>query len=295
MTSDHDSKLIILGTAGFIDAETEKIRTSLDDPEDTVWFGDEMDLSDFFSFVSSPSLFNPIKLAIVHNADKIKELEAFMNQAHRCPEAVIVLTAAADAEKKLGAFQGFRLTVEKKKSRRDSVMEVKNEFEKHELPCDYGAADEIYDIFGGDIKQIRSEIDKLSIYYAFKKPSSPDKVLKLITAEKQENIFAFIDSFASRDRKSCVRILDSLIKGGEAVTIIFVLLARRMKQIYLQKKVPSALQERMFIVNKIKSDAAKWKPSELAVLAGQFAELDYKIKTGQIRDTDAVYTLIGHM
>ncbi|MCD8493244.1 MAG: hypothetical protein LRY51_15865 [Geovibrio sp.] len=73
---------------------------------------------------------------------KIKELEAFMNQAHRCPEAVIVLTADADAEKKLGAFQGFRTIIEKKKTRRDSVMEVKAAFEKHSLPCDYGCADE---------------------------------------------------------------------------------------------------------------------------------------------------------
>ncbi len=295
MTSDHDSKLIILGSAGFIDEETEKARASLDDPEDTVWFGDEMNLSDFFSFVSSPSLFNPIKLAVVHDADKIKDLETFMNQAHRCPEAVIILTADADAEKKLGGFQGFRTIIEKKKTRRDSVMEVKAAFEKHSLPCDYGCADEIYDIFAGDIKQIRSEADKLSLYYAHKKPASSDDILKLITAEKQENIFAFIDSFAGRDRKGCIRILDNLLKGDETVTIIFVLLARRMKQIYLQKKVPSALQERMFILNKIKSDASKWKPGELASLAGRFAELDWKIKTGQIRDTDAMYALIGCM
>lgn len=292
MPSDPESKLIILGSAGFNDEETAKVRASLDDPEETAWFGDEMDLSDFFSFVSSPSLFNPVKLAVVHNADKIKDLNTLMNQAYRCPEAVILLTAGADAEKKLGAFQGFRLIVEKKKSRRDSIAEVQAAFEKHALPCNYDAAEEIYDIFGGDLKQIKSEAEKLSLYYAYKKPANSGEILKLITEEKQESIFVFIDSFAKRDRKECVRILDSLIKGGEVMTILFVMLAKRMKQIHLQKTIPSALQERMFILTKIKSDASKWKPAELTRLAGEFAEMDYKIKTGQIRDTDALYSLI---
>jgi DNA polymerase-3 subunit delta len=292
MPSDPESKLIILGSAGFNDEETEKVRTLLDDPEETAWFGDEINMSEFFSFVSSPSLFNPVKLAVVHNADKIKDLEAFMNQAYRCPEAVIILTAGIDAEKKLSAFQGFRLLVEKKKTRRDSIMEVQSAFEKHSLPCNYDAAEEIYDIFGGDLKQIRSEADKLSLYYAYKKPANSNEILKLITEEKQENIFAFIDCFAKRDRKECVRILDSLIKGGEVMTILFVMLAKRMKQIHLQKTIPSALQERMFILTKIKADASKWKPAELTRLAGEFAEMDYKIKTGQMRDTDAVYSLI---
>ena len=295
MILDHDSKLIILGSAGFIDEEVSKIHSSLEDADETVWFGDEINLSDFFSFSSSPSIFHSAKIAVVHNADKVKELATFMQQAQKCFETVIVLTADVGSEKKFEKFEGFRFIVEKKKTRQEAVRQIKDIFEQSSLPCDQSCAEEIFDIFAGDVKQIKSEVDKLYIYYSHAKPASQEDILKLITAEKQENIFNFIDSFASRDKKSAVKILDSLIKCGETLPVLFVMLGRRMKQVYIQKKIPSALQERMFIVNKIKSNATRWKPSELSHIAGEFAELDYKIKTGQIRDSDAVYHLLSLM
>jgi DNA polymerase-3 subunit delta len=296
MNSDHKEKYLIFGSAGFIESETEKIRSATEDPEENVWFGDELNMEELFGFVSAMSLFGGEKLAVIHRADKVKEPEELLKQLIRFPEAVIVATAEAESEKKLASHAGgFSVIAEKKKTRQNAAAEVKEVFDKNGLPCDSHTAEELLDIFIGDIIRIRSEADKLSIYFAGNPPKSPRDIINLITSEKQENIFAFIDSFAARNKKSTVRMLENLLRNGEAVGFLFIMLFRRVKMMYQQIHVPSSVKGHPFVINKVKADLSKWKKDEVSDLAGEFAELDYKLKTGQIKDIDALYTLISRI
>ncbi|WP_022849846.1 DNA polymerase III subunit delta [Limisalsivibrio acetivorans] len=291
-TNQNNAKLIFIGSDDFIENSVQSHIAKLEDPDEEVYFADEMDIEEFFAYVSTPSLFNPTKAAVVHSVHKLKNPKEFIEQCTRAIETCILLTAPIDAAKKIEKIAGeFKISVEKKMNREALTLQTQKIFEDKGLPCDYASAEEIQIIFGGDMKQVRSEAEKLSLYFAYKKPKDSRDLLALITSEKQENVFAFMDYFAQRNKKGCLRTLENLFKGDENLNILYVLLGRRMKQVYLEKKLPGTVKVQYFILKKLKADTARWKTEELSKMAGTIAEYDYKIKTGQLEIKAALIQL----
>ena len=71
-------------------------------------------------------------------------------------------------------------------------------FSDADFKIDSTSAVELNEIFEGDLKQISNEIEKLSLYFAYKKPQSSADIMKAVTARKQDNIFTFIDAYTAR-------------------------------------------------------------------------------------------------
>lgn len=161
---------------------------------------------------------------------------------------------------------------------------------------DGSSAEELNEIFQGDLKQVSNEIEKLTIYFAYKKPQSAADIMNAVTARKQDNIFTFIDAFTARRKNTCNALLGSFISSDENLNILIALLFKRMRDLYLFINMKDQLREnRPWMLEKLKSGVRSWGKEDLLRLYGLYAELDYKNKTGQISVENYLTTLVSKL
>jgi len=299
MSSNNIQRIYISGSIFFQEKEQKKITSSLEDADAMTFYGDDLDMEEFFNFVNTMSLFNDSKLAIVHKAEHIKDNEDFIKKCSTCIESTIILTAEKEPLKKLTKAleeSKFKIIKEGKPRRQDIVKDINRLFNENGFKIGAMASSEIYEIFAGDLTRIKGELDKLNLYFLRKKPDTESEILKAITSEKQENIFKFIDSFSDRNKKECIRLFRSFLENNENFNIIYSVLFKRVKEIYLYQTHPSLVQEnRAWMLRKIKDGSSRWNANDIRKVTEVFADTDYQVKTGRCRIDDAIMNLIGLM
>lgn len=288
----------IAGSDFFVQEEQKKILDAVEDCETEIFSAEDFSQENFFNFINTPSLFTQNKAAVVRSADKIKELPDVIKACAGCIEShLIFMSSETKLNKGLSEAlkkAEFNVLTEKKASRYDLAGKITQMFSEAGFKIDSAAASELNEIFEGDLKQVANEIEKLSIYFAYKKPNSSAEIINAITARRQDSIFSFIDSFTERRRKQCTVLLDSFINSGENLNILIVLLFRRMRDVYLYQNMKGEVKEnRPWMLEKIKSGIRAWKKDDLVKLTGLFADLDYKMKTGQTSPEGYLTSLVA--
>lgn len=288
----------IAGSVYYIDTQIKKILEPLEDCETESFSPEDISGGSFFGYISSAPLFSESKAAVVRSFDSVKSPESIISSCAGCREAVIIFTAE-DIKLSKGLITalndaGFNTLIEPKTQKYDLTGKIIRMFSDAGFNLDTSSAGEINEVFGGDMSRISSELDKLTAYFAYKKPKNQNDILNAITAKKNENIFDFIDAFTKKRKSECVIILDDLIRTDENLAILIVLLFKRMREVYVFGLSRDMIKEnRPFMLEKIKAGASAWKKDELNRLFGQFAELDYMLKTGQIKEDGYLTNLIG--
>lgn len=297
-SKENDRFRYIAGSDYFIQEETKKILDAVEDCETETFSGEDFSAELFFNFINTPALFSENKAALVRNSDKIKDAAGVIEKCAECIESLLIFTssepktdkAVTQALKKAG----FTVSAEAKASKFDISSRILQMFNNAGFKIDSAAAQELNEIFEGDLKRISGEIEKLSIYFAYKKPNSAADILSAVTARKQDSIFTFIDAYTERRRKTCAVLLNSFIQSGENLNILINLLFRRMREVYLYQNMKEAVKEnRPWMLDKIKAGVRAWKHDDMINLTGKFAELDYKLKTGQTSADGYLTTLIS--
>jgi len=298
MNLNQNKKIFITGSDFFLESELKRVLGSIDDCETEQYISDDFTEENFFSFINSPSMFQDNKAAVIKSAEKIKGLPVFISKCANCIETnLIFLSAPSKADKELSAALkegGFEQITEKKATKYDMTGQILKMFADKDFRIDSASAMEINEIFEGDLKQVSNELEKLEIYFAYKKPKSPSDIINAITTRKQDTIFQFIDSFSTRRRKDCVLLLDSFLSSGENLAILINLLFRRMKDVYfIENSRELVAEKRPWLLDKVKAGGRVWKKSDMVKLFGLFAELDYMNKTGRIGHRDYLLRLIS--
>lgn len=301
MPSNETNKLCYIAGSNYFQQEQLRIITeTIDDCETESFAADDFAQEFFFSFINSPSLFHENKAAVVKKADKLKDIAGVIAKCARCMETNLIFMSdetkiSKDLSKALKE-SNFETVIEKKASKFDTRSKILQMFTDADFRIDSASAEEINEIFQGDLTQIENEIQKLSIYFAYKKPQSSSEIINAVTARKQDNIFTFIDAYTARRRNTCNTLLDSFISSGENLNILIVMLFKRMRDLYLFMELKEQLKEnRPWMLEKLKSGSRVWKKDELIKFYGLYSELDYKIKTGQISVENYLITLISKL
>lgn len=298
MSSNGTDFYLIAGSDYFQQTESKKILDAVEDCETEIFSSDDFTQENFFNFINSPSLFQENKAAVVKSANKIKDLADVIAKCAMCREShLIFLSSEPKTDKALTKAlkdAGFNVSTEKKASKYDQAGRVLKMFMDAGFKIDSASAAELNEIFEGDLNRVASEIEKLSLYFAYKKPQSASEIMNAVTARKQDSIFSFIDAFTARKRKPCIILLDGFISSGENLNILINLLFRRMKDVYLCAELKDQLKEnRPWMLEKIRGGARAWKHEDLLKLFGLYAELDYKNKTGQVTPENYLTALIS--
>lgn len=296
--SSSKNKLFIAGSDYFQDEELKKILGPMEDCETESFSAEDFSQEFFFNFINTPSLFHEDKAAVIKSANKVKGIGDVISKCKDCMESHLLfvspetkLTKEISSALKEGGFESL---IEKKAKKYDLTSRILQMFSDADFKIDSASAQELNEIFEGDLKRVSSEIEKLSLYFAYKKPQSAADIMNAVTARKQDNIFTFIDAYTVRRRETCTVLFDSFLSSGENLSILINLLYRRMKELYLYVNLKDQVKEnRPWMLDKIKAGVRSWGREDLIKLYGLFAELDYKNKTGQISTENYMTNLIS--
>lgn len=301
MPSNRENKLCYIAGSDFFQQEQlKKHLDGLEDCETESFSAEDFSQEFFFNFINSPSLFSETKAAVVKKAHKVKEIGDVITKCGECVETnIFFLTDEIKISKEISKAlktAEFESITEKKASRFDMRGKILQMFTEAGFKIDGSSAEELNEIFQGDLKQVSNEIDKLSIYFAYKKPNSAADIMNAVTARKQDNIFTFIDAFTARRRNTCNTLLGNFISSDENLNILIALLFKRMRELYLYINLKEQVKEnRPWMLEKLKAGVKAWKREDLLKLYGLFAELDYKNKTGQISVENYLTTLVSKL
>lgn len=293
------NKIFITGSSYFVD---KNIKDNLSDDEDAsleIFFGDELDKTEFFSYINSIDLFGSEKYAVLRNAGKIKDLEALVTAMAKTTECNLIISDVAkdkiDQQAiKLFKNNGFSVIAEEQKKTRATIDDVIQIFKAKKILLNYNQAELIFNKCFNNLSMVEHEADKMEIYILSKKENVPVSVLlEEVSGEKEETIYALTDNFGMRNIAGTLKIYKTMDNSSDNNFKIFFALTRRIFQLYLLyldidflKRVPD------FQVTKIKEQQKKWKQKEVIQIIDKISELDKDIKTGIINIDNAVISLI---
>jgi len=298
LNTNRNKLYFFAGSDYFQQEQYKKIIDAIEDCETESFSAEDFNPEFFFNFINSPSMFTENKAAVVKAIHKMKTAAEVITKCAGCIETTLIfLSPEPKLSKELSKAlkeAGFTVETEKKASKYDMSGKIVQMFTEAGFKLDSSSAMELSDIFEGDLKQISNEVDKLTSYFAYKKPQSASDIMKAVTARKQDNIFTFIDAFTTRRRKTCSILLHNFITSDENLNILIALLFKRMRELYLFINIKDQVKEnRPWMLDKLKDGVREWKKEDLIKLYGLFAELDYKNKTGQISVENYLTNLVS--
>lgn len=280
-------KYFIIGSPYFIDKNIKNLASDDEDADTETFFGDELNKQEFFGYINSVNIFGGIKTAIVRNAAKIKDLDAFAEILSKCTESrLIITTEGADKQniKLVKIFQknGFSVLEEQSKNKKAAPYDVVKIFEDKNIKINYNQAELILAAGMNNLSMAENEAEKISIYADYLGGNfNSANIMEYISGEKEDTIFELADAFGERDLRKALSIYKTLPDNNDSGFKIFFALSKRICQIYTVFINPSLLDVKYdFQRNNIMKQKSKWTRLEAAKALGYFASLDKDIKSG---------------
>ncbi len=165
------------------------------------------------------------------------------------------------------------------------------------------AAQELARFVGADLRQLDQELDKLWAHANFRRAVSVGDVRDLVNSTQTDSIFALVDAIGLRQRERAMRALHELLDAGAAPAYLLTMIERQFR-ILLQVKDMRArncssaeMQKALgirhsFIIDKSLRQAQNFRMDALESIYGRLAEVEQKIKTGEIEDLLALDLLV---
>lgn len=292
-------KVYISGSSYFVDKNIKKYTKDNDEIDLEIFFGDELNKEEFLSYINSVDLFGNEKIAVLRNANKIKNIEQLVISMAKCQESSLIISSIMGDKidqslTKLFQNNGFLVIIEEQKKQKVTIDDVIKIFKEKNIMLNYNQGEIILNKCFNNLNMVENEADKLQLYILTKKEKIPvNTLIEEISGEKEETIFALSDAFGMRDIKSVLNIYSTMDNSSDNNFKIFYALSRRIYQIYLLFIDESFLKKvHPFQLTKIKEQQKKWKSIELVELIDKMSDLDKNIKTGVITIDNAILTLM---
>ncbi|MCE7794187.1 DNA polymerase III subunit delta [Salipaludibacillus sp. CUR1] len=174
---------------------------------------------------------------------------------------------------------------------RQWITEKAKEFH---VQFDQEAQDSLLILTGADLMVMASEINKLAIYAGEGETIQKKHVEDLVARSLEQDIFSLVDAVVKARVPQALKIYKDLLKQKEAPLKIMALMVRQFrilyqvkqlnKQGYSEKVMASQLKLHPYAVKLAARQVQRFREDELLQLINQLADLDYRIKTGQIND-----------
>ncbi|GIM47344.1 hypothetical protein DNHGIG_28930 [Collibacillus ludicampi] len=155
---------------------------------------------------------------------------------------------------------------------------------------------------GTNLQLLQTEIDKLCLYTDESEVIDEDVVDLLAARTIEQDIFVFIDEVVRGRMERAIRLFYDLLKQKEApVKLLFMITrqVRMMLQVKLYSQRGFAVQHiagmigaHPFVCKRAYEQARSYSLQQLESMLCELAEMDYKIKSGQIGDTEGVETFL---
>ena len=163
----------------------------------------------------------------------------------------------------------------------------------------------LIELIGSDLYTMDNEINKLVSFTAGRMIEEKD-VRMVVSAAREEDIFAMVDAIMDRDSALGEQVLQKLLQSGAVPSQILVMLARQVKMLILfkelksQKRPLAVIQGQLgithsFVWEKITRQAGKYTIDRLKQIYQNLLETDLAIKTGRFEGDLALDLLVAEL
>ena len=291
---------LLYGVKTLIDSYIDKIKKKekIEDINISKYSVDD-NIENIIEDASTISLFDSKKLIIVENEllfngkktiDTIN-LENYISNYN--PNTILIFISYSDtidSRKKL-----FKLINDKGKVEKLNQINNINDYIKT-LFKDYKISNNSIKLLvkrtGNDIDRIYQEANKIMIYKINDKIITDKDIIDCTTQKIDLNIFTFIDNIINKNKKESIKTYKEMIKIGEEPIKIIVMLANQFRLMYqvkvLRKKgyneddMANILQVKKYPVHLAIQKSLKYSDEILLKYLEDLADLDIKIKSGEI-------------
>jgi DNA polymerase-3 subunit delta len=145
---------------------------------------------------------------------------------------------------------------------------------------------------GRNLLNAKNEVEKLINYVNGRKIITAKDVVEVVTKELEQETFALTNAILEKDKEKIITTFQELIKGGKDSTQLLSMIARSMMDNLIVNHLLTAEYSQNDVANcmGVSSGRAYYMIKNAKVFhleliqdrITQLAEIDYKIKTGQI-------------
>ncbi|MGA1845988.1 DNA polymerase III subunit delta [Deferribacter abyssi] len=276
-------KILIIGSHQFNENKLKELIIKNDNIDIRKYNDENFNLEEISDYLFTYPLFGENKHLIIKNAHKIKDILSNSELFKSPCEAHIIFLAEENNELLKTFKNSFEIIKEKKLNYKDNISEIIFKFKERDLPISFNEAKEIYELCQRNMEIFNQELEKISLYFYNKKPKSFEEILNIISSSNVNNVFAFIESFYSKNWKKALAKLNLMIENHENLQMAFYMLTKRGLEILYYLISPDLVTGQTFKIAQIKSASEKWSKKELFNLIEKFYQIDKKLKTSTVK------------
>ena len=155
---------------------------------------------------------------------------------------------------------------------------------------------------GRELTRLNGELDKLCAYLGDRDEITEDDVRAIVSASLEYNVFELMNHLLAGDMLKAQQTVNSLLQDGQTPIGILAMLTRQIRQMTHMKcaldagEPAQAVQERLkmhpYAARQTARQCAKLSQAWLRSLYETCADYDFAVKSGRMRDQDALNALL---
>ena len=158
---------------------------------------------------------------------------------------------------------------------------------------------------GRELTRLAGEVDKLADYAGEREEITDADVRAIVPASLEYNVFELLNSLLAGDMQKGQQTVNSLLQGGQNPVGILAMLTRQARQLAHMKcaldagtpvqTVQQQLGMHPYAAKQTARQCAKLSADWLTALYEKCVDADYAVKSGRLRDRDALDALVIHI
>ncbi|MBQ8109109.1 MAG: DNA polymerase III subunit delta [Clostridia bacterium] len=155
---------------------------------------------------------------------------------------------------------------------------------------------------GRELTRLSGELDKLTAYVGERDEINEADVRAVVPASLEYNVFELMNSLLSGDMKQGQQMVNTLLQNGQTSVGLLAMLTRQVRQLAHMKcaldagntvqRVQEQLKLHPYAAKQTARQCAKLSADWLTQLYEACVEADYAVKSGRLRDRDALDGII---
>ncbi len=265
---------------------------------------EESSINDLIEEANYVSLFADQKFIVINNAyiftseqSKEEDLNGLLDYIEKPnPSSILIFTTLKPLDERKKIVKIFKekakVIIKKPLNEKELVLLIQNKLKKENKKISLNAINQIILLCQNNYDLIITELNKLLIYYENVEEIPDEEIPNIISNDELTNNFDFSDAVITKNQAKAFNIFDKLKENKEEPVMLIGLLASQYRLIYTVKYYLNKNYDKNSITSELKihpyrvelaiKSSYNFTEKELLNKISLLADLDYKIKSGQV-------------
>jgi DNA polymerase-3 subunit delta len=277
-----------------------------------VGFGADLSASELDMAINTNSFFGNGKVLLCKDTGIFKDKsrsQAFMALLGKIPDDSYVVFTEKEVDARNELFlemkkAGFAYNIEMRKS--SEVMSyISSRFKKKDKKISAANISLFVEMSGTSLQDIESDIEKILLYMGDLKEVRKEYILKLCSGSSSHRIYELMDAIFEKNGDRTHLLMKELLADKMPVQVIIFSIHSRLMELLAIKGAeargdsPVIIRNNRpvqdFIVGILKRQAGKFSERTILKFVTEAAELDYRIKSGEISGETGLLVLVNEI